>query len=110
MRPRWRGWGGGKRRKGGIAIRTARCCTRFVQYLGLLRRLDDDRGRQTELRQSAVKAMRGIMFAWMQQLDNVSLILLITAYLQRSLIETLFQFRPLRRLLSFFSLRVSMSS
>lgn len=35
------------------------------------RRLDDDRGRQTELRQSAVKAMRGIMFCWMQQLDNV---------------------------------------
>ncbi|VDM37266.1 unnamed protein product [Toxocara canis] len=35
------------------------------------KRLDDDRGRQTELRQSAVKAMRGIMFAWMQQLDNV---------------------------------------
>ncbi|VDK55544.1 unnamed protein product [Anisakis simplex] len=32
------------------------------------KRLDDDRGRQTELRQSAVKAMRGIMFSWMQQL------------------------------------------
>uniref|UniRef100_A0A9J2P4L3 Phosphorylase b kinase regulatory subunit n=1 Tax=Ascaris lumbricoides TaxID=6252 RepID=A0A9J2P4L3_ASCLU len=36
------------------------------------KRLDDDRGRQTELRQSAVKAMRGIMFAWMQQLDNLN--------------------------------------
>uniref|UniRef100_A0A0N5AQ64 Phosphorylase b kinase regulatory subunit n=1 Tax=Syphacia muris TaxID=451379 RepID=A0A0N5AQ64_9BILA len=32
-------------------------------------RIDDDRGRQTELRQSAVKTMRGIMFAWMQQCD-----------------------------------------
>ncbi|CAD6193542.1 unnamed protein product [Caenorhabditis auriculariae] len=31
------------------------------------KRLDDDRGRQTELRQSAVKTMRGILFCWMQQ-------------------------------------------
>ncbi|VDM97152.1 unnamed protein product, partial [Thelazia callipaeda] len=36
------------------------------------KRLDDDRGRQTELRQSAVKTMRGIMFCWMQQLDNLN--------------------------------------
>uniref|UniRef100_A0A915PP76 Phosphorylase b kinase regulatory subunit n=1 Tax=Setaria digitata TaxID=48799 RepID=A0A915PP76_9BILA len=36
------------------------------------KRLDDDRGRQTELKQSAVKAMRGIMFCWMQQLDNLN--------------------------------------
>ncbi|MFH4980128.1 hypothetical protein AB6A40_006837 [Gnathostoma spinigerum] len=35
------------------------------------KRLDDDRGRQTELSQSAVKTMRGIMFCWMQQLDHV---------------------------------------
>lgn len=35
------------------------------------RRMDDDRGRQTELRQSAVKTMRGILFAWMQQVDEV---------------------------------------
>ncbi|CAB3406620.1 unnamed protein product [Caenorhabditis bovis] len=31
------------------------------------KRLDDDRGRQTELRQTAVKTMRGILFSWMQQ-------------------------------------------
>ncbi|CAJ0601597.1 unnamed protein product [Cylicocyclus nassatus] len=31
------------------------------------KRLDDERGRQTELRQSAVKTMRGILFCWMQQ-------------------------------------------
>lgn len=35
--------------------------------------MDDDRGRQTELRQSAVKTMRGILFAWMQQVDEVPL-------------------------------------
>ncbi|KAI6223548.1 Phosphorylase b kinase regulatory subunit [Aphelenchoides fujianensis] len=32
-------------------------------------RLDDDRGRTTELRQTAVKTMRGILFSWMQQLN-----------------------------------------
>ncbi|ETN79480.1 phosphorylase kinase alpha/beta [Necator americanus] len=31
------------------------------------KRLDDERGRQTELRQTAVKTMRGILFCWMQQ-------------------------------------------
>ncbi|CAG9539143.1 unnamed protein product [Cercopithifilaria johnstoni] len=36
------------------------------------KRLDDDRGRQTELKQSAVKTMRGIMFCWMQQLNNLN--------------------------------------
>ncbi|GMR48299.1 hypothetical protein PMAYCL1PPCAC_18494 [Pristionchus mayeri] len=35
-------------------------------------RMDDDRGRQTELRQSAVKTMRGILFAWMQQVDELN--------------------------------------
>ncbi|MCP9266171.1 Phosphorylase b kinase regulatory subunit beta [Dirofilaria immitis] len=44
------------------------CWTCSIAY----KRLDDDRGRQTELRQSAVKAMRGIMFCWMQQLDNLN--------------------------------------
>ncbi|CAI4231872.1 unnamed protein product [Auanema sp. JU1783] len=37
------------------------------------KRLDDERGRQTELRQSAVKTMRGILFCWMQQADTLSL-------------------------------------
>ncbi|VDN59284.1 unnamed protein product [Dracunculus medinensis] len=36
------------------------------------KRLDDDRGRETELRQSAVKALRGILFCWMQQLDDLN--------------------------------------
>uniref|UniRef100_A0AAF5RVW4 Phosphorylase b kinase regulatory subunit n=2 Tax=Wuchereria bancrofti TaxID=6293 RepID=A0AAF5RVW4_WUCBA len=44
------------------------CWTCSIAY----KRLDDDRGRQTELRQSAVKAMRGIMFCWMQELDNLN--------------------------------------
>ncbi|VDK83214.1 unnamed protein product [Litomosoides sigmodontis] len=44
------------------------CWTCSIAY----KRLDDDRGRQTELRQSAVKAMRGIMFCWMQQLNNLN--------------------------------------
>ncbi|OZC10490.1 phosphorylase kinase alpha/beta [Onchocerca flexuosa] len=44
------------------------CWTCSLAY----KRLDDDRGRQTELRQSAVKAMRGIMFCWMQQLNNLN--------------------------------------
>uniref|UniRef100_A0A1I7VHF3 Phosphorylase b kinase regulatory subunit n=1 Tax=Loa loa TaxID=7209 RepID=A0A1I7VHF3_LOALO len=44
------------------------CWTCSIAY----RRLDDDRGRQTELKQSAVKTMRGIMFCWMQQLDNLN--------------------------------------
>lgn len=35
-------------------------------------RIDDDRGRQTELRQSAVKTMRGIMFSWMQQCEMLN--------------------------------------
>ncbi|CCD73139.1 Phosphorylase b kinase regulatory subunit [Caenorhabditis elegans] len=35
------------------------------------KRLDDDRGRQTELRQTAVKTMRGILFSWMQQSKNL---------------------------------------
>lgn len=35
------------------------------------KRMDDDRGRQTELRQSAVKTMRGILFSWMQQVDKL---------------------------------------
>ncbi|GMT25027.1 hypothetical protein PFISCL1PPCAC_16324 [Pristionchus fissidentatus] len=35
-------------------------------------RMDDDRGRQTELRQSAVKTMRGILFSWMQQVDELN--------------------------------------
>lgn len=37
----------------------------------MFRRLDDDRGRHTELRQTAVKTMRGILFCWMQQIDKV---------------------------------------
>ena len=37
--------------------------------------MDDDRGRQTEMRQSAVKTMRGILFAWMQQIDTVRSVL-----------------------------------
>ncbi|KAI6236314.1 Phosphorylase b kinase regulatory subunit [Aphelenchoides besseyi] len=35
-------------------------------------RLDDDRGRTTELRQTAVKTMRGILFSWMQQVDKIN--------------------------------------
>uniref|UniRef100_A0A914XRT9 Phosphorylase b kinase regulatory subunit n=1 Tax=Plectus sambesii TaxID=2011161 RepID=A0A914XRT9_9BILA len=34
-------------------------------------RLDDDRGRQTELRQTAIKTMRGILFCWMLQADRL---------------------------------------
>ncbi|KAK0399096.1 hypothetical protein QR680_002897 [Steinernema hermaphroditum] len=37
------------------------------------KRLDDDRGRQTELRQTAVKTMRGILFSWMQQADKLNM-------------------------------------
>ncbi|KAL6739447.1 hypothetical protein Aduo_012901 [Ancylostoma duodenale] len=36
------------------------------------KRLDDERGRQTELRQSAVKTMRGILFCWMQQSERLN--------------------------------------
>lgn len=36
------------------------------------KRLDDERGRQTELRQSAVKTMRGILFCWMQQSESLN--------------------------------------
>uniref|UniRef100_A0A915E5Y7 Phosphorylase b kinase regulatory subunit n=1 Tax=Ditylenchus dipsaci TaxID=166011 RepID=A0A915E5Y7_9BILA len=36
------------------------------------KRLDDDRGRQTELCQTAVKTMRGILFCWMQQVEKVN--------------------------------------
>ncbi|KJH52739.1 phosphorylase kinase alpha/beta [Dictyocaulus viviparus] len=36
------------------------------------RRLDDERGRHTELRQSAVKTMRGILFCWMQQSSRLN--------------------------------------
>ncbi|EPB73350.1 phosphorylase kinase alpha/beta [Ancylostoma ceylanicum] len=36
------------------------------------KRLDDERGRQTELRQSAVKTMRGILFCWMQQSETLN--------------------------------------
>ncbi|VDM53551.1 unnamed protein product [Angiostrongylus costaricensis] len=35
------------------------------------KRLDDERGRHTELRQTAVKTMRGILFCWMQQSDTL---------------------------------------
>jgi len=35
-------------------------------------RLDDDRGRVTELKQTAVKTMRGILFCWMQQIDKLN--------------------------------------
>jgi hypothetical protein len=34
------------------------------------KRLDDDRGRETELKQTAIKAMRGILFSWMQQVEK----------------------------------------
>ncbi|CAJ0936519.1 unnamed protein product, partial [Mesorhabditis belari] len=36
------------------------------------KRLDDDRGRETELRQTAVKTMRGILFSWMQQAEMLN--------------------------------------
>uniref|UniRef100_A0AC34QWD7 Phosphorylase b kinase regulatory subunit n=1 Tax=Panagrolaimus sp. JU765 TaxID=591449 RepID=A0AC34QWD7_9BILA len=36
------------------------------------KRLDDDRGRHTELKQTAVKTMRGILFCWMQQIDKLN--------------------------------------
>ncbi|VDL69748.1 unnamed protein product [Nippostrongylus brasiliensis] len=36
------------------------------------KRLDDERGRQTELRQTAVKTMRGILFCWMQQSESLN--------------------------------------
>ncbi|CAJ0584948.1 unnamed protein product, partial [Mesorhabditis spiculigera] len=36
------------------------------------KRLDDDRGRETELRQTAVKTMRGILFSWMQQSEALN--------------------------------------
>ncbi|KAK6029861.1 phosphorylase kinase alpha/beta, partial [Ostertagia ostertagi] len=36
------------------------------------KRLDDERGRQTELRQSAVKTMRGILFCWMQESESLN--------------------------------------
>ena len=35
------------------------------------RRLDDNRGRQSELRQTAVKTMRGILFCWMMQSESL---------------------------------------
>uniref|UniRef100_A0A1I7YF00 Phosphorylase b kinase regulatory subunit n=1 Tax=Steinernema glaseri TaxID=37863 RepID=A0A1I7YF00_9BILA len=36
-------------------------------------RLDDDRGRQTELRHTAAKTMRGILFSWMQQAEKLNM-------------------------------------
>uniref|UniRef100_A0AC35G3F3 Phosphorylase b kinase regulatory subunit n=1 Tax=Panagrolaimus sp. PS1159 TaxID=55785 RepID=A0AC35G3F3_9BILA len=36
------------------------------------KRLDDDRGRQTEMKQTAVKTMRGILFCWMQQIEKLN--------------------------------------
>uniref|UniRef100_A0A7E4ZX26 Phosphorylase b kinase regulatory subunit n=1 Tax=Panagrellus redivivus TaxID=6233 RepID=A0A7E4ZX26_PANRE len=36
------------------------------------KRLDDDRGRHTELKQTAVKTMRGILFCWMQQIEKLN--------------------------------------
>uniref|UniRef100_A0AC35U6Q3 Phosphorylase b kinase regulatory subunit n=1 Tax=Rhabditophanes sp. KR3021 TaxID=114890 RepID=A0AC35U6Q3_9BILA len=36
------------------------------------KRLDDDRGRQTSLKQSAVKTMRGILYCWMNEIDKVN--------------------------------------
>lgn len=36
-------------------------------YQAYVRRVDDDHGKAYELGQSAVKCMRGILFAWMRQ-------------------------------------------
>uniref|UniRef100_A0A0N5A3W4 Phosphorylase b kinase regulatory subunit n=1 Tax=Parastrongyloides trichosuri TaxID=131310 RepID=A0A0N5A3W4_PARTI len=36
------------------------------------KRLDDDKGRETSLRQSAVKTLRGILNCWMNQIDKVN--------------------------------------
>uniref|UniRef100_A0A914GR47 Phosphorylase b kinase regulatory subunit n=1 Tax=Globodera rostochiensis TaxID=31243 RepID=A0A914GR47_GLORO len=36
------------------------------------KRLDDDRGRETELCQTAVKGMRGVLFCWMQQVEKLN--------------------------------------
>ncbi|KAL3119137.1 hypothetical protein niasHT_003920 [Heterodera trifolii] len=36
------------------------------------KRLDDDRGRETELCQTAIKGMRGVLFCWMQQVDKLN--------------------------------------
>ncbi|PAV84588.1 hypothetical protein WR25_10127 [Diploscapter pachys] len=44
------------------------CWATSVAY----KRLDDDRGRQTSLLQTAVKTMRGILFAWMQQCEELN--------------------------------------
>ncbi|CAD5219602.1 unnamed protein product [Bursaphelenchus okinawaensis] len=44
------------------------CWTCSMAY----QRIDDDRGRQTELRQTAVKTMRGILFSWMQQTEKLN--------------------------------------
>ncbi|CAD5226819.1 unnamed protein product [Bursaphelenchus xylophilus] len=44
------------------------CWTCSMAY----QRLDDDRGRQTELKQTAVKTMRGILFCWMQQTGKLN--------------------------------------
>uniref|UniRef100_A0A0N4Z8A4 Phosphorylase b kinase regulatory subunit n=1 Tax=Parastrongyloides trichosuri TaxID=131310 RepID=A0A0N4Z8A4_PARTI len=36
------------------------------------KRIDDDKGRETNLRQSAVKTLRGILNCWMNQIDKVN--------------------------------------
>lgn len=53
----------------------------MLKIAPLFRRLDDDRGRSTALRQTAVKAMRGILFSWMQQADKVDIACLIIVYI-----------------------------
>ncbi len=43
------------------------CCALWALYQAYTKRIDDDKGKGHELGQSAVKCMRGVLFAWMRQ-------------------------------------------
>lgn len=43
----------------------------FALYLAYSKRVDNDKGKAHDLGQSVVKCMRGILFAWMRQSENV---------------------------------------
>jgi phosphorylase kinase alpha/beta subunit len=43
------------------------CCALWALYQAFIKRIDDDNGKGHELGQSAVKCMRGVLFAWMRQ-------------------------------------------
>ncbi|CAL4066647.1 unnamed protein product, partial [Meganyctiphanes norvegica] len=53
-------------------VRTSVYCAAAVWSLfQSYRRIDDDRGKAYELGQSCVKCMRGILFCWMRQTENL---------------------------------------